>query len=245
MRASVAGDADITSMIVAKITKLSLLQDRTKWSIPSKSKNVAAEDMFLGSFSQNATGKRLHAEHRPPAPYPSATPVLERPYASVTGRRRIPIFVSANKIPFLRFKKPQSPFLSRLINDKIKQRQKLRDRLERTGDLLEVAKAEDAWDRSIAHEHGISHDLESLWVDEIKITEKSTTATLINEKMKNSVLAAKMIEIVDREKELVMEEREARRRSNMQDRWVKGAARLARKAKEEMHNVEGSIASLR
>lgn len=101
----------------------------------------------------------LIAEPRPPKqsilkrsrprvwPHPNNKPVLSRPFLNLTGRRRVPKFTIANKLAFLRFTKPQSPFLGRIIRDRIDLRTKQTERKEALLKLVELGRGEDLWDR--------------------------------------------------------------------------------------------------
>jgi hypothetical protein len=71
------------------------------------------------------------------------------PLEQLTGRRRLPHLASANGLPFLRCKKPQSPFLSRVLRDKANQKQRRIDLLASLEGQLEIAKEESAWEANV------------------------------------------------------------------------------------------------
>jgi hypothetical protein len=78
----------------------------------------------------------------------------------LTGRRRVPILVNANWLPFLRFKKPQSPYLTRVLRDKLLQKQRRMNALVGVEDVAEIGEAEAAWERVVRKE--VEGELEEL-----------------------------------------------------------------------------------
>ncbi|KAI4188628.1 MAG: hypothetical protein L6R41_002006 [Letrouitia leprolyta] len=93
-------------------------------------------------------------------PHPDAKPVLDGLPSPPPGRlRRIPTLINANHIPFLRFRKPQSPFLSYVIRKKNDEREKRVDRLQALERCLLFADDEDEWDRILRKDHR-EHDEE-------------------------------------------------------------------------------------
>ena len=88
-------------------------------------------------------------------PIPGATKTIDRPYSNIPGRRRIPKLVNANRVPFLRLKKPQPAFLSRIIRDTIKTRER---RIGLSNNLIpqvSIAKTEDTWDEILFQKFGL------------------------------------------------------------------------------------------
>ena len=88
-------------------------------------------------------------------PIPGATKTIDRPYSEIPGRRHVPKLVNANRVPFLRLKKPQPAFLSRIIRDTIKTRER---RIALSNNLIpqvSVAKAEDTWDEILFQNFGL------------------------------------------------------------------------------------------
>ncbi|KAI9698943.1 MAG: hypothetical protein M1836_003132 [Candelina mexicana] len=171
--------------------------------------------------------------HRPPGPYPGATPVLARPYPSTSGRRHVPKLVNANGVPFLRFKKPQSPFLSRIIRDKIKQRTRNFELMHALEDSRQAAADEDRWDELILEEYGVGDGvgLEGTgeggkWVDVVSNGRRFVGAMINEHEMKCREVGRKMQGIVEREEELTRRERGERKR-------VQSRERMERKQREE------------
>ena len=79
--------------------------------------------------------------------FPDTPPLLEsRPRLHVAGRRRVPVLVNGNGTPFLRIKKPQPAFLSKVLRDRTAIRQKRVDTVQRLEKELVLAKDEDEWD---------------------------------------------------------------------------------------------------
>ncbi|KFY15114.1 hypothetical protein V492_02216 [Pseudogymnoascus sp. VKM F-4246] len=143
---------------------------------------------------------------RKPEPYPGAIPVIERrplPKSQLACQRRAPILTQANSFPFLRFKKPQSPFLSRVFKDKIKQRQKRQDTLEKMEEQLDMAGHEQTWDRVL----GIKEP--ENWGSDTYYGKKFVERAMKKSLDANEALAQKMLAIRDEEQKLVdIEKRE-------------------------------------
>ena len=80
--------------------------------------------------------------------------MLSRPLAKVNGERKIPKLVNTMGIPFLRFKKPQSHYLSRIIRNKITTHQRRIDRSKVLDEEIGIAQDEDEWD-DLLRRHGL------------------------------------------------------------------------------------------
>ena len=168
------------------------------------------------SIDAVAAAKTKHAiRHKPGSPYPGATPVLFRPYRKISGRRHIPkLVILPTGIPFLRFKKPQSPFLSRVLRTKINWRQKLTDRKNRLTEEKVVAAGEDLWDKLLREQHSVGQGrrAEPAWAEWYVKCISLTIATEGNSWARDRELADRMQRIVDRERELAEEEEKERKR---------------------------------
>jgi hypothetical protein len=154
--------------------------------------------------------------HKPGSPYPGATPVLFRPYRKISGRRHIPkLVILPTGIPFLRFKKPQSPFLSRVLRTKINWRQKLVDRKNRLVEEEVLASGEDLWDRLLREQHcvGQGQDANPAWAEWYAKCIGLTAMAEENSWSRDRKLAGRMQEIVDRERELAEKEKRERKRA--------------------------------
>lgn len=64
----------------------------------------------------------------------------------------MPILTACNWLPFLLFKKPQSRFLGRVLRDKLAQKVKRWDSMERADDAVEVGEAEGEWEERVARQ---------------------------------------------------------------------------------------------
>lgn len=152
-------------------------------------------------------------QHRRPEPYPNALPVLAsrpRPLSQLSSRRHVPVLTGANGVPFLRFKKPQSPFLSRVIKDKIHQRQKWLDHIKRMEPTIALAAGEDKWDSLIARE-GVANDGAS-WERTMRHANRDPEDRLRNASNKAIEVSRKMLKIVDEERRLFEEESKERKK---------------------------------
>ncbi len=148
--------------------------------------------------------------HRPPAPYPGATPVLARPHLQISGRRHVPKLINAHRLPMLRFKKPQSPFVSRVIRDKIAKKIALFQQVEALKDWREIADLEDSWDRLLSRMHGVPDfetNEEMSWASGYDSSISARLKMLTKFEDANKALADKMLDIVNKEKELAEKER--------------------------------------
>ncbi|KAK6005358.1 hypothetical protein QM012_008137 [Aureobasidium pullulans] len=179
---------------------------------------------------------------RRPTPVPEANPpVLQgtalslrpRPAFSLPSRRRIPVLVSANKIPILRFTKPQPAALSHYLKSRLVDRQKRQDRKVALEAQMEIAKGEDDWDRillaqGIADEGGKSKRGKVLWSKEVNDSLRYTINAIEAEGNKNREMAEKMVAIIDKEKELAEVERKERKRLKNEERRKRKAEALAK-----------------
>ena len=66
-----------------------------------------------------------------------------------TGRRKVPHIEMGGDFPFLRIKKPQPEYLSRVLTQKIRNRGRRTDALHAMEDSLEDAVAEDEWEKVV------------------------------------------------------------------------------------------------
>ena len=109
-------------------------------------------------------------------------------------------------MPFLRIKKPQSPFLSRIIRDTVNTRERRLALAERLTSEALVAEDEDEWDK-ILHQHfGLDHAGEQPWQREVKLASDKVHQMQAEAIQKRVNLSAKMFAIVEQEKVLAEEE---------------------------------------
>jgi hypothetical protein len=143
-----------------------------------------------------------------PGPYPGAAKMLDvrpRPLDQLKGQRHVPKLVGAQGWPFLRFKKPQSPFLSRVIRDKTKQKQKRVDALNLIDEQVHWAEQEQAWDGML----GLDRDGQSWERDMVRARSYVRSSLRESEEQARS-LTARMLEIVDEETRMANEEQKMR-----------------------------------
>lgn len=112
----------------------------------------------------------------------------------------------------LRIKKPQSPFLSRVIRDKIKQRQKRITKTEDVEELVRWAQAEDTWETEIegvaaAEGKEVGMRGQEGWKQTVKNELQRLTMTHGAGLEKARKIALKMGKIVDQERELLAKEK--------------------------------------
>ena len=182
-------------------------------------------------------GKRKSKETKPPqsdehntaAPKPESE-LFSRPHplSQLSGRRHVPVLFSANRVPVLRFKKPQPENLSGFIKNRIEQRQRRHDRRITLGQEAEFARYEDLWDSITADQLGEKkNDNEPSWAQAIEDSIRQTQAYINMEGANNAAMAEKMQGTVDREREAFERERAERRAEN-------------RRVREERRRAEGA-----
>jgi hypothetical protein len=150
---------------------------------------------------------------------PKKPSIFDRPLPldQLSGRRHVPVFFNAQGLPVLRIKKPQPQSLSTYINGKLKQKQKWDDERHRLDDELDLARAEDAWDRIIAAENpGVegscgSAEREPNWQAALFAARQDIFDKMTAQRRRNVEVAARMQEVVVRERELFEKERKERR----------------------------------
>ncbi|KAL8719359.1 MAG: hypothetical protein Q9225_003616 [Loekoesia sp. 1 TL-2023] len=180
-------------------------------------------DRLLEKNKQKAPAGTNQAENHPPRHRPSDTgrrwpklqaiPVLDGLPLPPPGKlRRVPTLVNANHIPFLRFKKPQSPFLSYMIRKKNGERQKRLDRIHTLEDMLLFAEDEDQWDKILRETNRIFSGDEGLrWTS--AISEALTNVKKVHQTniVKRMRIAQRMFNILQEQKNLAEQERSERR----------------------------------
>jgi len=183
--------------------------------------------------------KRVQAANEAREPAQPKISILDRPrpLEQLSGRRHVPVLFNANHIPVLRIKKPQPPSLSRLIRQRVLQRQSRHDRRWRLSSEKELAKHEDEWDRLVADEvraiesqtlmqsgagsSAMPKAREPTWTSAISTAVREVQHQIDGEREKNRAMAEKMQAIVDKEKELHEAERVDQLKARRQMRWRK------------------------
>lgn len=153
----------------------------------------------------------------PPPPHPSGKHPLAilppdravlnaRPYANVTGPRKVPIIAGANGIPFLRLTKPQPAALSRVLRQKLARRiSRFHNRVELGNYWLPLAKQEDEWDVLMMAQLKLREDRVK-WTDAVYEAERQNVVTYEEELARDRETARRMQGIVDQETKLVLSE---------------------------------------
>ena len=189
-----------------------------------------AEPLAIDAQSTWGTSN-LDTKHARPPEDLSKEPkssVLERPHLKISGRRRVPFFVSSSKIPHLRIRKPQPRIISRIIRDKIQLYQKRIDKTRLLETELERAQFEDEWDQRLESASKSSRAArssrvqqgsgENPWADAPKRAVAEEGFLYRREVERNLRLGEKMATIVIRESELNRKEKAERAAKKRQDR---------------------------
>lgn len=136
-----------------------------------------------------------------------ASKVLDRPFARLSGRRRIPKLVNGNRFPFLRLGKPQPRIIGRMIRDTTDKREA---RLLMEQELLKqlpVAQQEDIWDNILRRKCRLTEESQGeAWTTELRSGMDEIARKQIVAHKKRADIAAKMQAIVEREEALAIEE---------------------------------------
>ncbi|KAL8780709.1 MAG: hypothetical protein Q9213_006355 [Squamulea squamosa] len=150
--------------------------------------------------------------------HPNAKRVLDGLPPPLPGhRRRIPTMINANHIPFLRFKKPQSYFLSHMIRKKTHEREKRIARTQRLENLLPLAEDEDRWDDILKKMHGISsNDNGTIWASATREALSHVKRVHKDNTIKRMHTAQRMFDIMERERQLADQEKLERRNERHQ-----------------------------
>jgi hypothetical protein len=135
--------------------------------------------------------------------------------------------------PFLRFKKPQSPFLSRVLRDKMKQKHNWFEKIKDLDSQLNTFAAwEGKWENHILREleqesgarkewvkkDGTDWGERDGWSREVRHARDAIWKRLLDNARKAKVKGAKMVEIFDEEKAMWEEERSTRRKEKLAER---------------------------
>ena len=171
-------------------------------------------------------------EIRGSAVIPNTPSILERPYPNLSGRRIIPHLVVANGVPFLRYKKPQPPTLSRVINDKVKDHERRTNRQYEYQGQSQMGKLEDEWDKDLSRYCGLStrSDQGPSWRTEADRALEEVHKISKRHAQRNKKMALDMYHVMEKERALAEKERSAGR--DERHRRYK-AKRLARREAEQ------------
>ncbi|KAH8808593.1 hypothetical protein F5884DRAFT_377246 [Xylogone sp. PMI_703] len=172
-----------------------------------------------------------------PAPYPGAKKILEsrpRPREEFADpeRRRPAIFTTTTSgFAFLRFKKPQSEYLSRVLRDKLKQKINRTDAIQRIEEDLEWARAEEIWEDMVRAETGERIGDGGGWSRDLAQARHRIWTLMNARQAKDKEMASKFLEIAEKEKVLYDQERALRKHEkNMRNM----ARKLERRSQDEI-----------
>ncbi|QSZ35403.1 hypothetical protein DSL72_008273 [Monilinia vaccinii-corymbosi] len=183
-------------------------------------KNVAAASALIPQPPKR--------EIRYPEAIPGVPKLLEArplPFEKLSGRRHVPRFARATVANFLRIQKPQSPYLSRVLRDKLKTKQKRTDAGIRIEYLEEIAVAENIWEDIVEDQlekEGLTVDEWNmkqpglgwgvgLWEKDLQFADAFVENLMVKEALRVVELSKIQLELVDKEKELWRQERGQRR----------------------------------
>ncbi|KAI5285335.1 hypothetical protein KEM52_002489, partial [Ascosphaera acerosa] len=158
------------------------------------------------------------ARRRPDAlrGHPGTQPLTAvRPWARVSGRRRVPVLVNARGLPFLRIKKPQPPALSRALRSYLDNRWKRVERRDRLEEEMLQADAEDRWDEIVRAAMGHNEtpaERECTWKLATQQALNAVNALVLKHDREAGKRAEAMFDVVLRERELAKQERAERTR---------------------------------
>ncbi|KAL8783377.1 MAG: hypothetical protein Q9195_009405 [Heterodermia aff. obscurata] len=172
-------------------------------------------------------------ETRRSAVIPNKHSILERPYPVLSGRRTVPHLINTNGVPFLRYSRPQSPTLSRVILDKIKTYDRRIGRKYELQNQVQMAKLEDAWDTDLSQYCGLSipDDPDPLWRKEPYCALNDFHTMLKRNTERTRELGLDMYRVLEKERALAEKERLARRDERHRRNKAK---RLARREAQEL-----------
>ncbi|KAL8895875.1 MAG: hypothetical protein Q9207_007970 [Kuettlingeria erythrocarpa] len=176
----------------------------------SRGNNTArVENSTPGKSRTGITGRDLARRW----PYPDARPVLKGlPPPPPSKPRQVPTLINANHIPFLRIKKPQSPFISYIIRKKNDEREKRIDRIQALENQLAIAEEEDQWDQVLwQHRQIPAGGNEVRWTSAIQDALTKVKRVHHVNAVKRMCVAERMLNILQEQKRLAEQERLDRR----------------------------------
>lgn len=142
--AAVAGDGR-SAEVLLDLVQRAPAKVKAKPMLSGRSKQLGSERIThtgnVGEISSADRAQESALEHELTS--------RPRPLPALSGHRRVPVLYSANRIPVLRFKKPQPHALSRYVQSRIDQRQKRFDRRDWLFEQQGLARAEDEWDELV------------------------------------------------------------------------------------------------
>jgi len=164
-----------------------------------------------------------NGSHQRVWPLPGVGKTLDRPFTTLSGRRQVPKLVNANRVPLLRLKKPQSPFVSRIIRDTIDTRERRITLANKLDEQLPIARDEDEWDDILSYQFGLEDHQQ--WSHELRLAIRENGSLQAAATQKRTDIAARMHSIVQQEKALAIGEKLRIRDEKHKQRKVKRMAR--------------------
>lgn len=145
----------------------------------------------------------------------------------------MPTLTESGGVAFMRFKRPQSPYLSRVLRQKMEQHDKRVMQVDDMQDLVDMGRLEEEWDRVLEKETGLEGREEGgAWVRDLLGARDSIKQAMGRTARKNKEHGDKLVEIWEREVELAKAEGfslEDRKREKIQ---IREERKLARRAEE-------------
>jgi hypothetical protein len=169
---------------------------------------------------------------------PESRKVMERPLPLAEirgGKRRVPYFLAVQGVPFLRYSKPQSPTLGRVLRQKITWEVKKWDQRKRLNNvLIPLGEHEDAWDALVAlqeKQEGVTTEKTAAgrngsatnsklmsWASPTRAAEEGIAQDIRDFDRRNLELSRRMVEILKQERILAAEERLIRKSGKKNNR---------------------------
>lgn len=201
-----------------------------------------------------------------PAPYPNAHKVLDTrplPLEKLSGVRHVPTLIYADGgHPFLRFKKPQSPFLARILRQKVKTKQRRFNELEELEETFAVGEHEERWEDNLKRPFGMEENGSMPGSSEVKSWDGKLLPEgrgempwqMVSYRRRGAIfgqmgrdvkkaaeMGQRMMEILEREKELAEKEGRERRHEKKQEKWKKREEKRLREKIESGEFEKGII----
>jgi hypothetical protein len=164
---------------------------------------------------------------------PKLLDVVPRPISEISGgKRHVPkiVFTSRSRTSFLRYSKPQSPYLSRVLRQKDDTRVKRFEIAERMLGEIEEGRREDDWDDILEEEVGV--EAEGEWNRAVAGVRGGTLKKYSQDAERGNKLALKMMEVVEKERELADRERKERKHAELEEKWKTKREKWMREGKE-------------
>ncbi|KAI4107988.1 MAG: hypothetical protein L6R37_001270 [Teloschistes peruensis] len=195
------------SSVVRQLAELTRLRDSLSESRSKNRISSRPQQAYPGRSSNTRSddGRRW--------PHPDAKRVLDGlPLPPLEHHYRIPKVVSANHLPFLRYKKPQPPFLSHMIREKTRERLKRVDRTQALEKSVTFAEDEDQWDRILWKVNRVSRNDKGVqWVWAARESLSHVKKVHFRNAMNRVQAAQRMFAVVQEQRKLLVKAKVDRR----------------------------------